>query len=158
MDEVGRDGCVLYGGAKRLSDALAEALPDEVQATSVPELHFGMSATELVDVLTSAVATERDVVSAEVLAGIDRQVGSGGRGCLGWNEAMRALNAAAVQDLVLSDQMIRSNPDDAHQLVGAALGQHSNVLRLGGEAGQRMADEMDGVAAMRRYPAGAQGG
>ena len=151
LKAAGDGGFILYGGTHRMSQALAGELEARDGAAEISGLRVEMSEPEVWETIGGALVDVHRARAARALQRVEESVGSGGRGCLGWNDTSRALRDSSVQMLLISNDLVRAEPDRAEDIVGLAMEQGGDVTLIVGEAGERLYSDQDGVAALLRY-------
>lgn len=149
----GSEGGVVVGGTREAAGAMRRELEDKLpgRVLEVSELSFDSERDELLAYLR--VATSR-LTSARQARLLEKSADPR-RGSHGWDETCRALAAGAVDTLLVARGLIATAPDDAERLIRLALTQGAEVEEVGGELGDRLMAETDGVVGRLRFvPAG----
>ena len=150
--DLAKEGeAVLLAGGQRMVQAVAVELTKARTVRVLESLSATSPLHAIEEVVPEALSDLAKAGSAEAMERIEGSAGAARRGCLGWNDTLRALKTASVQTLFLSAGLIRSNPDAADEMVGMSLDQGGTVAQLTGEAGERLEREHEGVAALLRY-------
>ncbi len=153
------DGIVVLGGTgdavKRLMTLLPRSLEGRVAQRA--SLHLEMSPAEVREEIRSAAGDLSEQGHLSLVAGVADAARAGGKGALGPDETLKALEGRQVDTLLLSRGFIQEHPVAADQAVGLAFSQGADVEELSGEAGGRLDQEGLGIAARLRFLAGAAG-
>lgn len=153
------DGIVVVGGTaeavKRLVALLPRSLAGRVAQRS--SLHLDMSAAEVREEIRSAAGDVSEQGHLALVAGVVDAARAGGKGALGREETLKALEGKRVDTLLLSRSFIQDHAAAADHAVGLAFSQAAYVEELSGEAGGRLDQEGHGIAARLRFLAGAAG-
>ncbi|MHB1191810.1 MAG: baeRF10 domain-containing protein [Longimicrobiales bacterium] len=160
IDQRSRDdGIVVLGGTgdavKRLMALLPRSLEGRVAERA--SLHLEMTAAEVRDEIRSAAGDLSEQGHLALVAGVADAARAGGKGALGLDDTLKALEGRRVDTLLLSRSFIQEHPVPADQAVGLAFSQGAYVEELSGEAGGRLDQEGLGIAARLRFLAGAAG-
>lgn len=152
-ERAGDDGVVIIGGTPEAVGRLKELLPDRLapRVADDTSLHRQMSLPEIRDAVRKLAS---GLTSSEQAGLVDEVVDaarSGGKGSLGRDETEQALREMRVDTLLLSRTFLWEHPDFADRCVGTAFAQSADVLELGGEAGERLDAEGDGIGARLRF-------
>ena len=94
----------------------------------------------------------RAALGHELVERILERAGAGGRGARGVPAVQRAVQAGAVDMLVVSPHFLNSSELDVEALVRAAIGRGSDVEVLSGSAATELDERSEGVAARLRFP------
>jgi len=145
----GDGGGVVVGGTREAAavarNELEERLPGRV--IEVPELSFDTEHNHLVSALRDAASR----LTADRQSKVLETCADPRKGSRGWNETYRALAAGAVDTLLIARGMIATATDDAERLVRLALTQGAEVEEVGGDLGDQLMKEADGVASRLRF-------
>lgn len=143
---------LVVAGNPETTANLLRALPERVRERSIetPGVHMEATHAELkeaIDAAASALSTrlQRALVD-EVLEGTR----SAGRACLGREQTERALEAGAVDTLILSRAFSHAQPDVAEILVDRAFDQGATVEEISDVAGGEL-DREGGIGARLRF-------
>ncbi len=151
------DGIVVLGGTgdavKRLLALLPRSLEGRVAQRA--SLHLDMSPAEVREEIRSAAGDLSEQGHLALVAGVADAARAGGKGALGRDETLKALEGKQVDTLLLSRSFIQEHPAAADQAVGLAFSQGAYAEELSGEAGERLDQEGHGIAARLRFQAGA---
>lgn len=150
---AGERGFLVVGGSAEAQASLVSLLPKTVRSRvlEVDSLHLEMSAPEVKAAAEAAGSVLTRRLQDELLTEVVNLARSGGRGCLGPEETVRALQERRVDTLLLSRTLIRGNPDLADQCVGTAFEQQADVEELSDHGAERLDSEGEGIAARLRY-------
>ena len=151
--KAGSDGSVVVGGVEKAARSLLRETESRLAGRIVeaPELSLGMGRPALLERVEAAASTLTRDRQARLL---EACLEATDRRSVGWNDTVRALDAGAVDTLLLSRGLIESAVDDADRLVASALAQGAGIEELGDAPGARLMDEAAGVAARLRFAPG----
>jgi hypothetical protein len=151
---AGDEGWVLIGGASEWAHHAQEALGKQLEGRVVvsPTLPHDASDADMKREATDA-ATELRGAHGRVLVGqlLDR-AGGHSRAAVGVPAVQRALRASAVDMLLISPELIRSDEGLAEQAVRAALAQGATVEVPSGDAAAKLDAAAQGIGARLRFP------
>lgn len=150
---VGDEGLLVLGGTPEMVAAAAQAIPKNLRARTAerPSMHAEMSAAEVKAAVEEAASRLNKDLQGKLVTEVMDLARAGGRGCLGREETVRALQERRVDTLLLSRSFIRHDPDFADFCVGRAFDQQAQVEELSNPAEERLQREADGIAARLRY-------
>ena len=153
----GDEGIVVLGGTeeavKRLLSLLPRSLAGRVAVRS--SLHLEMSTAQVRDEIRSAAGDLSEEGHLALAADVVDAARAGGKGALGPEETLKALERRQVDILLLSRSYIQGHPEAADHAVALAFSQGAYVEELSGDAGGRLDAEGHGVAARLRFLTGA---
>lgn len=152
-DVAGRDGWVLIGGTRAWASVAGALLPDRLaeRALVSETLDSHAPAETIVAEARRAATALRAAQGGRVLDRVLERAGAGGRGAVGVPALQRALRAQAVDELLLTPEFLRAQPDVAEDFVRAALAQGAEVEVLSGGAAERLDRTGDGSAGRLRF-------
>ena len=145
-------GFLVVGGSSEMVRQVLAALPTTItdRAAELGSVQVDASDSQLLDAVeTAASELSRRVQTALVEEILNASRGDG-RGSLGLERTERALQAGAVDTLVLTREFARQDPARAERLVDTALDSGATVEELGEEIGSAL-DREGGVGARLRY-------
>lgn len=150
---VGSNGFVVVGGTKETTAHLVDHLPKSLQsrAETQPSLHLEMNVNELGEAVRDVASRMTEEWQRELVDEIRDAAHSGGKGCLGRDETIRALQERRVDTLIVARAFVEQHPDLADRCVGTAFGQSAAVEEVGGVLGDTLMREADGLAARLRF-------
>lgn len=150
---AGHDGWILLGGTPMWARLAMDALPAELadRALVSPELDHGDTEGTIVQLAKDAATTLRAAHSSVMLNRLLDRAGAGGRASAGVPATQRALQARAVDQLLLSQAFVSEQATLAEDIVRAALAQSADVEVLSGDAATQLDDAADGIAARLRF-------
>lgn len=150
---AGHDGWILLGGTPMWARLAADALPAELASRSLvsPELDHGDSDDAIIRLAKDAATTLRAARSSVMLIQLLERAGAGGRASAGVPATQRALQARAVDQLLLSPAFVREQAMLAEDVVRAALAQSADVEVLSGDAATQLDRAAGGIAARLRF-------
>ena len=153
------DGIVVLGGTgdavKRLMALLPRSLDGRVAERA--SLHLDMSPAEVREEIRAAAGDLSEHGHLALVEGVADAARAGGKGGLGPDDTLKALEGRRVDTLLLSRSFIQEHPVPADQAVGLAFSQGAYVEELSGEAGERLDQKGHGIAARLRFLAGGAG-
>jgi hypothetical protein len=149
----GGDGWIVLGGTPAAAGAALRALPAPAAARArvLPGLSVWSTDADirwLAAEGASALRAERD---GALVADLLERAGSRGRSAIGAPAVLHALDAGAVQELVLSYHFVERQPAEAEAAVRAAFDQRAAVEVASGRVGERLDRDGGGVAALLRF-------
>jgi hypothetical protein len=150
---AGQDGLVVLGGPSESARKLAALLPHRLEGRVAERasLHLGMSAAEVREETRAAAGDLSEGAHKVLVAGVVDAARAGGKGALGLEGTMLALEESRVDALLLSRTFIRAHPGMADLAVGLAFVQSADVEEVSGAAGAALDHEAHGIAARLRY-------
>ena len=152
-ERAGADGVVVLGGpgetVSRLATQLSRRLDGRVAERQT--LHLDMSASEVREEVRSAAGDLSEQLHDTRVVDVLDAARAGGRGSLGKEHTVKALDDRRVDTLLLSRSFIQEHPGLADRCVGLAFGQGADVEEVSGRAGARLDEEAHGVAARLRF-------
>ncbi|HEX6058837.1 MAG TPA: hypothetical protein VFZ11_07435 [Gemmatimonadaceae bacterium] len=151
---AGDDGWVLVGGTPEWSKHARDALPRPLEGRVLVSSTLDHDASE------DAIAREARHAATELRAAhgqrlVDRlleRAGGHGRAAAGIPAVQRALHARAVDLLLVTPEVVNRHPEDAEELVRAALAQGADVEVLSEKAAEKLNEVAEGVGARLRFP------
>jgi hypothetical protein len=148
-DMCGDDGGVVVGGTREAAGAVRKELEETLEGRiiEVPELSFDTPRSALVEHAKGAASRLTEHRQSRFI----ESCGDPRWGSTGWNETYRALGAGAVDTLLVARALVTDSPEDAERLVRLALAQGAEVEEVGGEIGDRLSAECEGIAARLRF-------
>ena len=151
------DGVVVVGGTDEAVKRLVALLPRSLagRVAERASLHLDMSPAEVREEIRDAAGDLSEQGHLALVAGVADAARAGGKGALGPDDTLKALEGRQVDTLLLSRSFIQEHPVAADQAVGLAFSQGADVEELSGEAGGRLDQEGLGIAARLRFLAGA---
>jgi len=152
-DEAGGYGTVLVGGPAEVTAQLVQRLRRQMDGRVIedPSLDFHMSHAELRLAAEQAAAKATRSRQDSLLDQVVNLAASGGRGALGRQATLDALDERRVEMLLLSRQFTADHAELADMCVGAALEQDAEVEECGDEPGLRLDREGAGIGARLRF-------
>lgn len=149
----GDDAWIVLGGTPQAAKAALATLPGAAaaRATVLPSLGVWASEAEIRRLAAEGATVLREAREGAMLADLLERKGARGNGAVGASAVLHALDAGAVQELLLSTQFLERHAADAELAVRAALGQRSSVEVAGGAAAERLDREAGGIVARLRF-------
>jgi len=153
IDLTKPDGFLLVGGDQEALAAFRPMLPKKLDCRILenPSLFVEMSMPEVKAAAAEGASTLSKLRQITLLDQITEQTYSGGNGCLGAEETVRALREGRVDILALSRGFVEANPDLADQCVSDAFHQGADVRVFSGDPAAHLDAEGGGVGARLRY-------
>jgi hypothetical protein len=154
VELAGDDGWILIGGTPEWARHAGDAMPAShssrvmVSATLDRKAHD----KEIAEAAKHAASELRSQQGHELVERILERSGDGGRGASGVPRVQRALQAGAVDLLVVSPHFLNRADIDVEELVRAALARGADIEVLSGSAATELDERSDGVAARLRFP------
>jgi hypothetical protein len=151
---AGDDGWVLIGGTPEWSKHASDALPRPLEGRVLVSSTLDHDASE--DAIAREArhaATELRVAHGQHLVErlLDR-AGGHGKAAAGFPAVQRALNARAVDLLLVTPGLVNRRQEEAEDLVRAALAQGADVEVLPERAAEKLDEIAEGVGARLRFP------
>ena len=151
---AGDDGWVLVGGTPEWSKHAADALPRPLEGRVL------VSSTLDHDASDDAIGREARHAATELRAAhgqhlVERlldHAGGHGKAAAGFPAVQRALNARAVDLLLVTPDLVNRHQEEAEDLVRAALAQGADVEVLSERAAEKLDAVAEGVGARLRFP------
>jgi hypothetical protein len=152
-DHLGNEAVLVVGGTPETVSRLVDALPKALRPRVFPDpsMHVDMSLAEVRSAVESDVSQLTQQGQGWLLDQVVDEARAHGRGSLGLQETIQALQDKSVDTLLLSRNFISRDPDLADHLVGLAFIQSAGGEELGGTVGERLDQEGGGVAARLRF-------
>lgn len=150
---VGQDGVVVVGGSPEAARKLVAILPRRLRGrvSEYPSLHLDMGAAEVREAIRTAAGDLSEHGHGTMVAEVVDTTRAGGKGAMGEKDTLAALEAKAVDTLLLSRAFIGANPRVADDAVGLAFVQGADVEEVSGSAGERLDRDAAGIAARLRF-------
>jgi hypothetical protein len=147
------DGFLLIGGNQEALAALRPMLPKDLDRRTLenPSLFVEMSLPDVKAAAAEGASTLSKLRQITLLDQITEQAYSGGNGCFGAEDTVRALREGRVDILALSRGFVEANPDFADSCVSDAFHQGADVRVFSGEPASRLDAEGGGIGARLRY-------
>ena len=152
---AGADGWIIIGGTPLPAKAARAALPKALTSRSliVPEMHIWASDAQIRECAESGATALQDAHDLAAVSYAVRQAGAGrGRGVVGPEATLRALETGAVERLYLSERFIEMSPETGDEAVRSALDHGASPEVVDGAAATRLDRFAEGMAARLRYP------
>lgn len=142
----------VLGGNGETVAALIEGLPERARdrAAGIPGLRVDATLAEVKEAVEEAASALSLRLQKALVDEVLDTARSAGRACLGPERTDRALEAGAVDTLILSRAFARSRPDIAEHLVDRALEQGGTVEEISEAAAEEL-DREGGVGARLRF-------
>ena len=149
---AGSHGFLVVGGVTAAVAGALQELPKQIQTRVIeaPALYVEIGDAELKQVVEGTASELTKRYQMDLLDAVIESAGPGGRACVGREETLRALEEMRVDTLLLSRNLIKDEPEQADECVGAALAQGASVEELSEEGASRL-DAEGGMAARLRY-------
>lgn len=148
-----RDGHLLViAGKNEIIAAIRRELPDRVAERSidVPGARVQASTAEVTEVIENAASALSLQIQKRLVEEILEINHADGRACVGQERTARALEAGAVDILLVSRAFSRAQPDVAEELVDQAFDQGGTVLEIAEEVAGEL-DAAGGIGARLRF-------
>jgi hypothetical protein len=152
--EAPPDTEVVLGGTLQAMRQIEGALPKSFEGrVAVSEaLTSTLTLPEIARAVTDAASALTARRDAGWIATLLDQASGHGRSAKGVMETRRALAGRAVHELLLAGSFVDAHPDDAEELVRAALDGAARLEVAPRAAAARLEDEAEGVIARLRFP------
>jgi hypothetical protein len=147
------DGFLMLGGSQEAVAMLGPLIPRSLERRVWEDssLYVEMSLAEVKEATREGASLLSKRRQGTLLNQVIEQARSGGNGCLGGEETVKALREARVDILILSRFFVEGNPDFAEECVGLAFEQDADVRVFGGAPSKRLDSVGGGVGARLRY-------
>ena len=145
---------LVIAGHAETSGAILRGLSERIRerAIEVPEINADATTAELKEAIDGAASTLSNRLQQGLVEEVLNTTRAGGRACLGREPTERALEAGAVDTLLISRNYLRSEPDVAEWLVDRALEQGAAVEEIAEEVATEL-DHEGGIGARLRFAA-----
>lgn len=154
VELAGDDGWILIGGTREWARHAGEAIPSthagRVMVSST--LDHNAHEKEIADAAKHAASELRSMHGHDLVERILERSCDGGRGASGVPTVQRALQAGAVDLLVVSPHFLNRTDIDVEALVRAALARGADIEVLSGSSANELDERSEGVAARLRFP------
>lgn len=150
---AGDDGFVLLGGDQDALSVLRPMMPSTMERRILENssLRLEMTLPEVKAASAEGASALAKRRQEALLNQVMEQAYSRGNGCLGGQDTVRALDAGAVDILILSRPFVEVNPDYADQCVTKAFEQGAEVRVFGGAPSDRLDEVGGGIGARLRF-------
>lgn len=152
-EKVGDHGFLVVGGTPQAVSAAMKKLPNGIRDRTLERasLHVDMKEDAVREAAEEAASELTQQLQHAHLGDLLDRARSGGLGCLGMEETIRALVERRVGLLLLSRNLIRDAPDVADRAVGTAFEQNAEVEELSGAAADELDAAGEGIGAVLRF-------
>ncbi len=154
VELAGDDGWILVGGtpewARHAGDAIPASHASRVMVSTT--LDHNAHDNDIAETAKHAASELRSRQGHELVERILERSGDGGRGANGVPRVQRALQAGAVDLLVVSPHFLNRTDIDVEELVRAALARGADIEVLSGSSATELDERSEGVAARLRFP------
>jgi hypothetical protein len=146
-------GWIVIGGTRQAAHTALDALPARIaaRATILPAIDVSSTTGEIQRLAEEGASLLRRSRDDVLLAGLFDDAGSGGNGAVGAPDVLHALDAGAVQELLLSPRFVERQPTEAEAAVRAAFDQRSAIEMTSGPVADRLDRDGGGIAARLRF-------
>jgi hypothetical protein len=150
---AGDEGWVLVGGTPEWAKHAADELPRHLDGRVLvsPTLDHDAHDDAIAAEARHAATELRAVHGRKLVDQLLERAGGHGRAAAGSAAVQRALRARAVDLLLVTPDLVNRRPDDAEELVRAALAQGADVEVLSVDASPRLDGDAEGVGARLRF-------
>jgi hypothetical protein len=154
VELAGDDGWILIGGTREWARHAGEAIPSthagRVMVSST--LDHNAHEKDIADAAKHAASELRSAQGHDLVERILERSCEGGRGASGVPTVQRALQAGAVDMLVVSPHFLNRADIDVEEMVRTALARGADIEVLSGSAATDLDERSEGVAARLRFP------
>ncbi len=159
VDLAGDDGWILIGGTREWARHAGDLIPatHTSRAMVSPTLDHQAHEKEIAETAKHAASELRSQQGHELVNRILERSCDGGRGASGVPAVQRALQASAVDLLVVSQDFLNRTDIDVEEMVRAALARGAEIEVLSGTASEELDERTGGVAARLRFPVDVRG-
>jgi hypothetical protein len=159
VELAGDDGWILIGGtpewARHAGDLIPTTHTSRVMVS--PTLGHNAHEKEIAETAKHAASELRSQQGHELVNNILERTCDGGRGASGVPAVQRAIQANAVDLLVVSQHFLIRTDIDVEEMVRAALTRGADIEVLSGSASEELDGRAGGVAARLRFPIDVRG-
>lgn len=150
---AGADGLAILGGTPEMIALVGHETGQGSRhpPLEVPSLHMGMTEPQVRTLVEDAASRLSQDIHSELVEELIGMARSEGRGALGREHTVTALEERRVEMLVIARGRATSEPDFVDYCVGAALEQGADVEEVAGPAEARLEDAGGGIGARLRY-------
>lgn len=150
---AGHDGVVVVGGPGETARPVAALLQAHLPGRVVEwhPLHLDMTESEVREQVRLAAGDLSEKGHRALVSEVADAARAGGKGALGAEKTLAALEGMRVDTLLLSRSFLQEHPDLADHAVGLAFAQGAAVEELSGRAGEALDAEGAGIAARLRF-------
>jgi Predicted RNA-binding proteins len=154
VDLAGDDGWILIGGTREWARHAGDAIPSTHAGRAMVSstLDHNAHEKEIAEAAKHAASELRSAQGHDLVERILERSCDGGRGASGVPTVQRALQAGAVDLLVVSPHFLNRADIDVEELVRAALARGADIEVLSGSAATELDERSEGVAARLRFP------
>jgi len=147
------EGFFLMGGTAEALGVLKPMIPRSMERRVLERsnLHLDMTLPEVEEATAEGASALSKRRQEALLDQVREQAHANGKGCLGGEATMKALEERRVDTLLLSRAFVETNPDYADQAVTSAFEQDADVRVFGGLPSEKLDAEAGGIAARLRY-------
>lgn len=147
------DGWILIGGSTEWARQAGEALPRRLEKRTLVSTALPHDATDgdIKDAAKEAATELRGAQGRVLVDELMERSGAHARGASGTDAVRRALDARAVDLLLVTPDFIGAHEAEAEELVRTAMGQGADVEIPSGDAAARLDHAASGVAARLRF-------
>jgi hypothetical protein len=154
-EQAGSDGWVLIGGTPKAAMEGYAALPRSLDGRAVLSHGLGITASAH-QIATAAAATGsalRRARDEELVGAVLERCGGHGKAVAGVLATREAMRAGAVHEVLLTSAFIDRQPDEAEDVVRAAMAQRARVALVSGNGATLLDTKAEGVGALLRFTA-----
>lgn len=159
VELAGDDGWILIGGTREWARHAGDAIPSSHAWRMMvsPTLDHNAHEKDIAETAKHAASELRSRQGHELVERILERSCEGGRGASGVPAVQRALNAGAVDLLVVSPNFLNRSDIDVEEMVRTALARGADIEVLSGSASEELDECSAGVAARLRFPVDTRG-
>lgn len=119
---------------------------------TIPAMHVGMSEAQITAAVEESASVSARERAERLLEEVSNAYHAGGSGTLGRSPTEEALRDQRVKKLLISDTILRHEPDYTDRLVGTAFGSNgATAVTLTGGPGEKLDKTGEGVGALLHY-------
>jgi hypothetical protein len=136
---------VVSGAARMAEKTLGDRVLED------PSLHLDLGTEEVKEAARKGASAITHRAQERLLDEVVELAGAGGKGCLGAEDTIKALEERCVDTLLVSREFILGSPDLADRCIRLAFDQDAMVKELSSGGGARLDENGGGVGARLRY-------
>jgi hypothetical protein len=155
VEHAGSDGWVLIGGTPKAALEAYGALPRSLSGRTTLSQRLGISASshQIATAAAAAGSALRRARDEELVGVVFERSGGHAKAVTGVHATREATRAGAVHEVLLTSAFIDRQPDDAEDVVRAAMAHRAMVELVSGNGATLLDTKAEGVGALLRFTA-----